>query len=235
MFRENLLESAPPGHRRTRWSMAIAFTLELIVAGVLIVLPLLSSSVISVSAHVQRVAPLGLKDVPRDAHAGPTSDKGGIRVGRPIVVPIATLCFRPCLSHYSADVDDPSADPRIAIGQPDGIMGLFDPIGRDVPPAQPRLQRVRVSQLSEGLLANRVEPVYPRIATLTHIQGQVRLHAIIARDGSIQSLDLISGHPLLALAAEDAVKQWRYQPYLLNGEPVEVETFITVNFKATRD
>src|SRR5258708_20251245 len=98
MFRENLLESAPPGHRRTRWSMAIAFTLELIVAGVLIVLPLLSSSVISVSAHVQRVAPLGLKDVPRHAPPRPTSDKGGIRVGRLIVLPIPTPSFPPSLS-----------------------------------------------------------------------------------------------------------------------------------------
>jgi periplasmic protein TonB len=59
----------------------------------------------------------------------------------------------------------------------------------------------------------------------------VRLHAIIARDGTIQSLNVISGHPLLASAALDAVRQWRYRPYLLNGEAVEVETFITVNFR----
>jgi protein TonB len=76
-----------------------------------------------------------------------------------------------------------------------------------------------------------VEPIYPRIATLTGIQGQVKLHAIIARDGTIQSLNAISGHPLLVHAALDAVGQWRYRPYVLNGEAVEVETFITVNFR----
>jgi len=88
-----------------------------------------------------------------------------------------------------------------------------------------------VSVLTEAQLVNRVEPVYPHIAAITGIQGQVKLHAIIARDGSIQSLNAISGHPLLVRAALDAVGQWRYRPYYLNGEAVEVETFITVNFR----
>lgn len=87
------------------------------------------------------------------------------------------------------------------------------------------------SQLSEGQLVNRVEPIYPHIAAVSGIQGQVKLHAIIGRDGKIQSLNAISGHPLLLHAALDAVAQWRYRPYVLNGEAVEVETFITVNFK----
>jgi protein TonB len=78
---------------------------------------------------------------------------------------------------------------------------------------------------------DRVEPVYPHIAIVTGVQGQVKLHAIIARDGSIQSLNVISGPPLLIHAATDAVSQWRYRPYVLNGEAVEVETFITVNFR----
>jgi TonB family protein len=88
-----------------------------------------------------------------------------------------------------------------------------------------------VYHLSEALLMNRVEPVYPHIAAIAGIQGQVKLHAIISRDGSIQSLNAISGHPLLVRAALDAVGQWRYRPYYLNGEAVEVETFITVNFR----
>jgi TonB family protein len=87
------------------------------------------------------------------------------------------------------------------------------------------------SQLSEGQLVNRVEPVYPHIAAISGIQGEVKLHAIIARDGRIQSLSAVSGHPLLVRAALEAVEQWRYRPYVLNGEAVEVETLITVNFK----
>src|SRR5439155_9331286 len=77
-----------------------------------------------------------------------------------------------------------------------------------------------VSQLTEAQLLNKVEPVYPRIAVLSGVQGQVLLHAIIARNGSIQSLNVISGPPLLIRAATDAVRQWRYRPYVLNGEAV---------------
>jgi TonB family protein len=96
---------------------------------------------------------------------------------------------------------------------------------------RPGPTRLAVSHLSEAQLVNRVEPVYPHLAVIAGIQGQVKLHAIIARNGSIQSLNAISGHPLLVRAALDAVGQWRYRPYYLNGEAVEVETFITVNFR----
>lgn len=76
----------------------------------------------------------------------------------------------------------------------------------------------------------RVQPVYPVLARQSGIQGVVVLHAIIDRDGRVSELRVISGHPLLVKAAIDAVNQWRYQPTLLNGEPVEVETTITVSF-----
>ena len=79
-------------------------------------------------------------------------------------------------------------------------------------------------------IVNRVQPVYPPLARQTRISGTVRLHAIISRDGTIQQLEVISGHPLLQQAALDAVRQWRYQPTLLNGEPVEVDTTIDVIF-----
>ena len=81
------------------------------------------------------------------------------------------------------------------------------------------------------MLIHRVEPVYPPIAKQTHTEGTVQLHAIIARDGSIASLEALSGHPLLIRAAREAVSQWRYRPTLLGGEPVEVETYITVIFR----
>jgi protein TonB len=105
--------------------------------------------------------------------------------------------------------------------------GLVDKSGSSVKPSGPK--RIK-SQLEEGQLVNRVEPIYPHIAVISGIQGQVKLHAIIGRDGRIQSLNLVSGHPLLARAALEAVEQWRYRPYVLNGEAVEVETLITVNF-----
>ena len=92
-------------------------------------------------------------------------------------------------------------------------------------------QRVRVSQgVSAGNLIKRVQPNSPPLARQARIQGQVVLQAEISKEGTIQNLQLISGHPMLAPAAIEAVKQWRYKPYLLNGEPVAVDTQVVVNF-----
>jgi len=92
-------------------------------------------------------------------------------------------------------------------------------------------QRVRISQgVTKGLLIHRVEPTYPPLARAARVQGEVVLSAIINTNGEIQNLQLISGHPMLVPEAISAVRQWRYKPYLLNGQPVEVETTITVIF-----
>ena len=92
-------------------------------------------------------------------------------------------------------------------------------------------QRVRVSSgVSTGLLVRKVPPSYPPLARQARIQGMVVLQAQISKEGNIQNLQLISGHPMLAPAAIEAVKQWKYKPYLLNGEPVEVDTQVQVNF-----
>jgi protein TonB len=114
-------------------------------------------------------------------------------------------------------------------------------IERTPPPVEPPHITQSVQQekhpvkLSEGILEaqliSRIEPQYPPIAVQTKTEGTVRLHAIINRDGHITSLDVLSGHPWLVKAALDAVRQWRYRPTLLNGEPVEVETSITVIFR----
>jgi protein TonB len=96
-------------------------------------------------------------------------------------------------------------------------------------PATP--QRVRISQgVTKGLLVHRVEPTYPTLARSARVQGEVVLSAVIDTNGQITNLQLVSGHPMLVPAALTAVKEWRYKPYLLNGQPVEVETTITVIF-----
>ena len=84
--------------------------------------------------------------------------------------------------------------------------------------------------VSEGLLIHQVKPTYPHLAIITRTQGEVILQAVIGKDGTIQNLHVVSGHPMLIKAAVDAVQQWRYRPYLLNGEPVEVETQVRVSF-----
>jgi protein TonB len=93
------------------------------------------------------------------------------------------------------------------------------------------VQRITVGgNVQQALLINQPRPSYPPLAKQARISGSVRFTAIIGRDGTIQNLNLVSGHPLLVSVAQEAVKQWRYKPTLLNGEPVEVVTQIEVNF-----
>ena len=82
--------------------------------------------------------------------------------------------------------------------------------------------------IQSAILIKRIEPRYPVLAVQTHRTGRVDLHAIISTDGTIQSLEVLGGDPLLVQSALDAVRQWRYRPTMLNGEPVEVDTSITV-------
>ena len=96
------------------------------------------------------------------------------------------------------------------------------------------VQKLRVSSgVAQGLLIHEVKPQYPTLARQARIQGTVVLQAVIGKDGTVQNLHVVSGHPMLTQAAIDAVKQWRYKPYYLNGEPVEVNTQISVNFTLT--
>jgi periplasmic protein TonB len=107
-----------------------------------------------------------------------------------------------------------------------GIVNSSAPVPKVATPT-----RVRVSQgVTQGLLLRRIQPTYPPLAKQARIAGAVVLQAEISKDGSIQNLHVISGHPMLVPSAIEAVKQWKYRPYILNGEPVEVETTITVNF-----
>jgi len=117
-----------------------------------------------------------------------------------------------------------------------GIIGAV-PSAAPPPPPPPQEvrpktpQRIRVGgQVQQANLIRQPKPIYPPLAKQARIQGVVRFNAIIGKDGTIQNLQLMSGHPLLVPAAEEAVKQWLYKPTLLNGEPVEVATVIDVNF-----
>ena len=103
-------------------------------------------------------------------------------------------------------------------------------------PAAPVVpKQITVSKgVQAAKILRQVKPSYPPLAVQAHMSGTVRLAAIISRDGSIQNLQVVSGHPLLTTAAVDAVKQWRYMPTLLNGEAVEVITQIDVNFTLSR-
>ncbi len=120
----------------------------------------------------------------------------------------------------------------VAGGSMGGVLGgVIGGAGGAPPPPRPSQTRIRQGgAVTAASLINRVQPVYPPLARQTRVSGTVRLHAIISKDGSVQQLEVMSGHPLLVQAALDAVRQWRYRPTLLNGEPVEVDTTIDVIF-----
>jgi len=120
-------------------------------------------------------------------------------------------------------------------GQLGGVIGGIISSGSTSTAMVPRVEpvkRVRISQgVTRGMLISKIAPKYPPIAVAARVTGVVLLKAIISKQGAIEELQLVTGHPLLVPAAIEAVKQWRYRPYLLNGEPVEVETTIVVNFQ----
>ncbi len=119
-------------------------------------------------------------------------------------------------------------------GQLGGVIGGIissTPTATFIPKLEP-VKRVRVSQgVTKGMVLRKVEPAYPKLGLAARITGVVLLKAIISKEGEIKELQVVSGHPILVPAAIDAVRQWRYRPYLLNGEPVEVETNISVTFQ----
>jgi periplasmic protein TonB len=121
----------------------------------------------------------------------------------------------------------------VAGGSMGGVIGGV--IGGAVSTAPPPPKAVQTRQRVGGAvqaakLVNKVQPIYPPLARQTRISGTVKLHAIIGKNGAVEQLQVVSGHPLLVQSALDAVKQWRYQPTLLNGDPVEVDTEIDVIF-----
>src|SRR5882672_274996 len=136
--------------------------------------------------------------------------------------------------HDIGPIDPPDLGPGVLGATGPRTAGILNSIGTAPPmvtlkppaPAHP----IKISIWAEGNLIYRVQPLYPPLARQARIQGAVQLRAIISKAGTIEHLTLENGHPMLAGAAIDAVRQWRYRPYLLNDEPVEIETEITVNF-----
>ena len=128
---------------------------------------------------------------------------------------------------------DAAAPSLTAIAPASG--GLLPNLTRGTGVTRPVLQTLNVSQgVSQGLLIKKPHPTYPPNSLRMHIEGSVQLLATISKEGNISAVKVLSGDANLARAAAEAVKQWKYKPYLLNGEPVEIQTQVTVNFKLPR-
>jgi periplasmic protein TonB len=241
MFEDSLIESG--GKLRTkrgRWTF-FSFILEAVLVGILVLIPLLFTEALPKTQLMTfLVAPPPPPPPPPPPAAAP------VKVVKQIQTDIVNGQLRtPTKIPQKVEMikEDEAPPPVMSAGVVGGVPGgvpggqmggVIGGIISSTPVAVPKVatpQRVRVSQgVTQGLLIRKVQPNYPPLARQARIQGQVLLRAQISRTGDIENLQLISGHPMLAPAAIEAVKQWKYKPYILNGEPVEVDTEIMVNF-----
>jgi protein TonB len=250
MFRESLIETSVLMRARRRWATLASFFLETAAIGLLVLFPLIYTDALP-RLHFG-------EPMPPPPGRRPTVPKGRVTTLvqvpddiRPTVLESPRFIpsgvdMRPDTKRAASasDVtgDQGPCDGCVPWGVPDGdpnsrnpvLTALLKPtpIHADLKPPKPAV--IRLSRMEPGMLIARVEPKYPPLAVQTRTQGEVVLTAVIGRDGRIENLHVVSGHPFLIASAVDAVRQWRYRPYILNGQPVEVETQITVNFRLGR-
>lgn len=251
MFEQSMLDVAG-AKTRTPWTVALSFGLQFLLIGAMIVLPLLNYYELPATELMTfLVAPppppppppppatvvvKQQKVIPREFDAG--------KLVQPTEIPDEIAIIK------EEDMPPPAATiAGVVGGVPGGTVGgsLGGVIGGIIsgqpqvapPPPPPPVKkkkatpkRIRVGgSVQKARLAKKVAPRYPPLARQARIQGVVKLTAIIARDGTVEKLEVGGGHPLLVPAAIEAVKQWRYKPTLLNGEAVEVVTQIDVIFR----
>ncbi|HEY4951431.1 MAG TPA: energy transducer TonB [Candidatus Acidoferrales bacterium] len=235
---ENDAESRVRARDLRRKALVISVLLEAALLGAMLFWPLITLGVLPGMYIITPTPPYrgggGAAEKPAPPHAHPPANG----TSRPVpciycAKPAAPTPARPYSVATSSSGD---SAPGIGEGGTGGpwIPGA-DPGGKPLEIKKPEPpQHQAPLRRSEGVMAAaliyKVQPQYPTLARNIHLSGTVYLRAIIATDGSVRQLEVISGNPLLANPALQAVRQWRYQPTRLNGEPVEVETFITVNF-----
>src|SRR5258708_5489205 len=242
MFEDSLIESGGRLTTKRGVTTFVSFALQVALVGVLVFIPLLFTEALPKQQLMKfLVAPPPPPPPPPPPAAAP------VKIVKQIQTDIVNGQLRTPtkIPEKVQMIKEDEAPPPMAAtggvvgGVPGGIPGgqmggVIGGIISSTPVAVPRVatpQRVRVSQgVSQGLLIRKVQPNYPPLARQARIQGNVVLTAEISKDGSIENLRLVSGHPMLAPAAIEAVKQWKYKPYFLNGEPGEVDTQVTVIF-----
>jgi periplasmic protein TonB len=238
MFNDLVESSTAKTPSAKPWTVTVSLLAQLVVLGVLILIPLLYTKALPKAVlGVFNCPAVPPAPTPLVAHPYRTSNP-------PPHAPRVIFTF-PTAIPLRVEMHPESAPPDFVgtttTGVPGGEEGnstsgatsiMFGETPQPAPPAPaPAPQRIRQSsKLQAALLISQPIPEYPPLARQARIEGDVVLHAIISKDGRVEQLSVISGQVLLVQAALDAVRQWRYQPTLLNNVPVEVDTTITVSF-----
>jgi protein TonB len=237
------VEGDPEQQRRERKirrrALVISIILQTIVVAALVVFPLLGKSE-RVTYAPRILTPYAPGDPVKHNPGKPVPPNGGHQA--------CIVCF----NHNLAPTIKPGETVTTTLADPTGDFIPGAPSGPGVPgglnidssstaPERPRTEvrvepprRLKVTSLEPAMLTHRVEPLYPTLAKQTGREGRVELHALIATDGSIESLEVVSGDPLFYSSALAAVREWRYRPTYLNGQAVEIDTRITVVYKLNR-
>ncbi|MDP9264020.1 MAG: TonB family protein [Acidobacteriota bacterium] len=240
MFQDSLFESGGRLKTKRMWTTLLSVAMQGFLIGILILIPLIYTE----GLPKQQLMTLLVAPPPPPPPAPPAAPVQAVKVVQtdiengqlrtPTKIPQKVAMIKeeeapPPVSNMGGVVGGvPGGVPG---GQMGGVLGGILSSSSMTAPKISTPQRVRLSQgVTEGNRLTTVTPLYPEIAKRARIQGIVVLQAVISKQGAIENLRVVSGHPMLTQAALDAVRQWRYRPYLLSGEPVEVETQITVNF-----
>ena len=236
MFQDALFESAGRP-RRSHPATLFAFVLQAIAVAAIVITPLLR---VAPPPQVRSLIE-SLSFSPPPPPPPPSSGTQASHAGFSQIIG-TTVALPPRIPAHPAVINDDNVQPPSILGTGNGVTGatgtgvghnIADILGAPVAPVQapaPTRPLPVSTGVMQGLLLTSVRPAYPRLAQAARIQGAVILLATISREGRVENIRVVNGHPMLVGAAIDAVRQWRYRPYLLNGKPIEVETQITVNF-----
>lgn len=240
MFADSLLDTSWAHRSRRSLTTLTSFGLQSVVVGLLLLIPILTTVALPPTRSVSTPITMGRHD------PGPATPVHGNPHSAMSIVPVTRQLMMPSRmpNKIPQGIDSAPSDPigsgngpigpiGTGVGDPNGFpipLGGSQPVMPVAPPPTPVAHPFRTSIMLQGSLIRRVEPVYPPLARTARIQGPVLLAAVIGKDGTMTELHAISGPPMLVRAAIDAVSQWRYKPYILNGEAIDVDTQITVNF-----
>jgi protein TonB len=244
MFSQSLMELSEIERRRRKGAALFSFIMQGLIVGVLVLLPLWFLDTLPAQQLVTfLVAPPPPPPPPPPAAPVKTVQMVSQIVNGQLLAPSKIPKVVKMIKEEEAPPPAMGVTGGVVGGVPGGqaggvigsLISAANHSGNTAPRTAEIPKRLVVSQgVSLGMLQNRIEPVYPIIARRARVQGTVTLRAIISTQGTIESLQVVDGHPMLVNAALDAVKQWRYKPYTLSGQPVEVETTVFVNFHIDR-